>query len=239
MMGRLLVGILLLAATGLGMALTVKTYHVRDKLSGSDVFWKEDRCVVVVGANRYGLQTTLLGSLLEELKARVNAVGRRPTDQASAIAVFTITSAGVDEKRAPFPYSQFEVMGGTLYSRLGGFERALWRWTGTSFEKATADQEGALSRTPAPVDFDNRDGWSKRHDPFHRSARVEMPVRIDGRVVTLLFQYDGARDTLVLMDGQNRKLLVSLDETPRTVDGSSYASEVRSGPAVTQATAAQ
>src|SRR4051812_48080170 len=154
---RIVALVALFAIGGIGFTMTTSRYYVRDKLSGSEIFWSANRCFVVVGMARYGLRTNFLGSLAERFKAWLRVPGHRPTEQSSSIDILTITSTAVDAKRSSVPYSNFTLMNGDLYSRLDGYGQALWRWNGQSFEKATSEQEAALSHAQPPAEYSDRD----------------------------------------------------------------------------------
>jgi hypothetical protein len=152
-----------------------------------------------------------------------------PNDQRVALTVIRVTESAVEryvvEVSGNIP-DLLTPIGGSIYANC---EAVRCKWNGNRFEPASAEEQRRLSdiRNLSPLDFSDRDGWSKR-EVGSRVGDYSFSIELGKRVSLLVKQgnvyksvYDSASIDL-LRPGQPPEHLWYVDGNPRLVNKGEY-----------------
>jgi hypothetical protein len=233
MRNKLKVTILAAVLVGVAAALVFgKAYFIRDD-GGAELLWNSDEAYLFASVARRGTQVAYLEYPLMLLKEALNGVWGLD-DQRTSVTVVHIAASGVerhvveasDEEQANTPdlYTPFE---GHIYANYHG---SLYKWTGSKFETATAEEQRRLDGTNRLVATDidkGADGWSRRGFGDSMSD-YEFAVDVGGKFTLRVTNKRvgqsaaGVVSVTLVRPGQPVEPIWRLDGSPRTVSKTEY-----------------
>jgi hypothetical protein len=225
--------ILIIIAGILFVLVYVQIYVTRGGANGV-LYWNSDDALMFIGENLEGAHMSPLRYALQPYLNQWGDVRSRDDLTCARILVIRVTDKDVKTYVTDLPthiggnercISNFKLFDGQIYALSWP---KLLRWTGSGFERPTAQEYGAYARQtpdfePHPWEFDNRDGWSMRE---LGATPHDSPIVLHGQSMTITFHGRTWPPKPISIDlvrsGQPLQTLWTFDEQPRTVSKSQY-----------------
>ncbi|HKV04443.1 MAG TPA: hypothetical protein VJO53_04965 [Candidatus Acidoferrales bacterium] len=212
-------------------------YVTRGSISGGTLYWNAQQALVFIEASTSGARVSHIRYALDPFLAGVVGV-RQPDDKrCSESVVVQVTDKGIQRfdtdlyRYAEDPYCgmNFAAFEGQIYAGYLAEDR-LWRWSGTHFDPATAEEVRAFDAAkigakvdPHPWQFDNVDGWSMR--AFGQTP-PKYELVLNGQPLTILFSGETWPPKPLSVDlvraGQPPQRIWEFDGRPHRVSKAEY-----------------
>ena len=162
--------------------------------AGGTLYWNGDEAFLFLDVVNRGHRSTYLRLLLEIPEEFLGVVLSTDDERSSAV-VLRITPDAVQRfAKEDIHFGSHQRVGNIIYSR-DSKDGILWKWSGTSFQQANAEEEKSLETAQRTIetgkylsgnDYDNISGWSARYAILNRTPEVRFPMNIGKQSLTLL-----------------------------------------------------
>jgi hypothetical protein len=204
----------LAGALVLGVALLLiflsfsQIYYIGGSGDG-DLLWNQNEAYLFVHGERRGYHVSYLGYVGELVKEYFGVIDS-PNDVKPFTAITKITSSSIERYETVGTFDFYTPLGQNIYALHD--QAPLWKWVGTHFEEASAQDQQALgnaARLPKR-DFTDVSGWSARYS-ITAKIKEQFTIQLDSRPITV------AVTTLNLADGQVSVDVFRPDHPPEAV----------------------
>jgi hypothetical protein len=185
-------------AGGLGLGLTALLILMSSVLrvfyiggdGWCDVLWNDKEVFLLVHGVRLGYSFSYLGTAGELAKEYFGIVPH-PEERRPFTTVIHITSSGPTRYEENQDFYGETPVEGSLYA-VRQNDPSLWKWAGTHFEKADAEEQRKASDIVGPPrrkDFTDVDGWSGRYS-IGSNSETQFSIHLDTLLVTAKVEDD-------------------------------------------------
>jgi hypothetical protein len=141
----------------------------------ADFLWNENEGYLFVHGGRQGYRFSYLGYLAEMIKEPLGLVPSIDNQKAFTI-IFHMTPSNVKQYELPNTFEYYTPIDHAVYA---AHEGSLWKWMGSRFEAATAEENQQVHGIARLVreDFNEVNGWSGRYSiTSERSNRIATDI---------------------------------------------------------------
>src|SRR6266403_240922 len=174
-----------------------------------DLLWSANEAYLFIYGERRGYHVSYLGYVGELVKEYFGVIDS-PNDVKPFTAITKITSSSIERYETVGTFDFYTPLGQNIYALHD--QAPLWKWVGTHFEQASAQDQQALgnaARLPKR-DFTDVSGWSARYS-ITAKIKEQFTIQLDSRPITV------AVTTLNLADGQVSVEVFRPDHPPEAV----------------------
>jgi hypothetical protein len=216
--------VLVVFAIAILVLASFKMYYIRDD-GGVDIVWNKSEGYLFLSVVRRGYHFRYMEYPMVAMLQYFGSI-RLPDDHRSSITVLRVTSSEVQRyvsEDIP-PLSFYTPFDQTIYANREG---VLWKWAGSRFEQATADEQGKFGGTNrlSAQGFTDVRGWSSLPRVTSGPPEVEVAMEVGGQPLTLLVKR-GYNESDISIDrlrpGYAPERIWALDERPRMVSEMDY-----------------
>ena len=200
-----------------------QVYYIGGSGDG-DLLWNTNAAYLLVHGERRGYHASYLGYVGELFKGHLG-VADTPDDRTPFTLIIRITPSGIERYEEKHSFDFFTPLGQDLYA--WGPGAVLWKWAGTHFEKANAEEQLKLGGTPhlPKNDLTDANGWSARYS-ITAKIKEGYSLQLDGAPITVTVETrnlsDGVLSVDLLRQGHSAEQIYYRSGRPRRVSKNEY-----------------
>jgi hypothetical protein len=214
------------------LALTIPRFYIVREAADGILLWNSDKAYAFVTVVSRGVRLSPLGYVLESVNEYFRSV-RLPDDKRSRTEVIDIS--GEQHRtlvKEDIEFSPQVVNDAIVGGSPANGEIKIWKWDGTNFVAATAEERRALEAQqqannlaghPPGPDLDDLEHWWRRTNIFASSITPSGSSESPLSSITVIGKKTGSVLTLDLLSpGRAAQRIWTLDIKPHTVSKSQY-----------------